>query len=81
MVVLIVEGGNTMTQFHEGQEVEVMRDGWSDGSLKTHGRQWCKATIVSFNGSDIWAPDEWHVEFPDGTRAVFDTDQIKEIAP
>jgi hypothetical protein len=66
-----------MTQFHEGQEVEVLRSGWSDGKLKTHGRQWHKAKIMHEDEFYMPYKNRYVVAFPDGTRAVFDTDHIR----
>lgn len=53
-----------MTQFHEGQEVEVY-------DYRPGG--WCKAKIVGpYRTSDYIM-----VEFPDSTRAVFDAEHIR----
>lgn len=65
-----------MTQFHEGQQVEVNQ--WANARSG-----WRKATIVKQN--DLWLPKHkytgWVVEFLDGAmqgqRAVFDTDHIR----
>jgi len=62
-------------KFHEGQEVEALRDGWADGTSKPYGRQWHKGTIV-VSASDR-SPD-YIIEFLDGTRAVFDAGYIRE---
>jgi len=72
-----------MTQFHEGQEVEV-------GVLVPPGAhhaffvEWRKATIThlaaaSCTGGYHDMPARYAVQFPDGTRAVFDTERIKAI--
>ena len=52
-------------QFHEGQEVEV----WGANMYP-----WRKAKIVGSTGQ---SHTEWMVEFPDGTRAVFDEEHIR----
>jgi hypothetical protein len=63
-----------MTQFHEGQEVEVAlgKRRWDDG------KYWRKAKIVcpAFP-ADKHGPEMFDVEFPDGTVAVFDADHIR----
>jgi hypothetical protein len=59
-----------MTQFHEGQEVEVLCDDEQGRSMMF----WRKAKIVPSA-----LPDGVHhcVQFPDGTRAVFDAMHIR----
>jgi hypothetical protein len=69
-----------MTQFHEGQEVEV----WGDIYPKSGGRltDWRKAKIL--NDDCIARKDGVHcytVQFPNGTRAVFDTEHIRTDTP
>ena len=61
-----------MTQFHEGQEVEVRIDGPDDQG----GVTWRKAKIVRPDMTDNWLPGQL-VEFADGTRAVFATNCIR----
>jgi len=54
-----------MTQFHEGQEVEVWC--FPDGD-------WEKAKL-------IWIWPTYKVEFPDGSRASFDAEHIRGVDP
>ena len=67
-------GAKTMTQFHEGQEVEVTK-GFDGNPLG-----WRKAKIVQIIWLDVIKHREhkFEVEFPDGTGAVFDTAHIRE---
>ena len=64
--------------FHEGQEVEVPaiieRDGFAPGLV------WRKAEIVRMapDGGAIFNP-VYEVQFPDGTRAVFDEEHIRAV--
>jgi hypothetical protein len=62
-------------KFHENQKVEVLRDGYSDGSLKTHGRQWRNAKIVKVD-----TQNDILVVFEDGSHAIVDTDHIRTRA-
>lgn len=61
-----------MTQFREGQEVEVndhrnlCTSRWTVGKIKGD------AGVIS--GAYYW------VQFPDGTRAVFDADHIRAVS-
>jgi hypothetical protein len=57
-----------MTQFHEGQDVEVLM------APKKHGFA-CEAKIVEI--APVGHPAYWLVQFPDGTRAVFDAEHIR----
>ena len=69
-----------MTQFHEGQEVEV-------GVLVPPGAhhaffmEWRKAKIVGRDTVNYCACDVcnsgWLVQFPDNTRDVFDAEHIR----
>jgi hypothetical protein len=59
-----------MTQFHEGQEVEVNGE---DVDMP----RWEKAKIV--RGPALTAGEFYEVQFPDGTRAVFDAEHIKAV--
>lgn len=68
-----------MTQFHEGQEVEVVQptnhpvEGWP-------GYYWRKAKIVRDRAKSGRAPEGYEVvQFPDGARAVFDAKHIRVI--
>lgn len=54
-----------MTHFHEGQEVEV-----EDIRFSYH--EWRNAKIVGL---------VYHVQFPDGTRAVLDSKRIRAVRP
>jgi len=58
-----------MNAYHEGQEVEV----WSfpDG-------EWEKAKIL-YPGGDKHVGEWWYVQFPDGTRGVFDDKDILAV--
>ena len=58
-------------RLHEGQEVEV-------SNLPVFGDQWRKAKIVL--APSLKYPKEqqrYQVQFPDGTRAVFDAEHIR----
>jgi hypothetical protein len=57
------------TQYHEGQEVEVY-------DFRPGG--WCKAKVVQ---SCIEETEKgyWMVQFPDGSRAVFEAKNIRAI--
>jgi len=69
-----------MTQFHEGQDVDVYRPTPS-GTL---AGQWCKAKIVKLWNSahgHFDRPDDYKVKFADGTHAVFDADHIRARLP
>jgi hypothetical protein len=61
-----------MTQFHEGQEVEIY---WE---FKRRAERWHKAKIVEPPRSAY--STQCQVEFPDGTRGVFDADHIRAVA-
>lgn len=56
-----------MTQFHDGQEVEVRSETYRDDEA----RQWRKAVIVEYQGRI------YSCRFPNGTRAVFAADYIR----
>ena len=63
-----------MTTFHEGQEVEVAADfRRNDGKAPCN---WRKAKIAAPPWPAKW---RYRVQFPDGTRAVFDADHIREV--
>jgi len=71
-----------MTQFHEGQEVEVATvldaDKIVDGD-RVFG-EWRKAKIVGITRIDPQANDEpveYDAEFPDGTRRIFHANHIR----
>ena len=59
-----------MTQFHKGQEVEVTK-GFDGNPLG-----WRKAKIIK-RGEPY--SKTWMVEFPDGTRAMFDAEHIRAV--
>jgi hypothetical protein len=69
-----------MTQFHEGQEVEI----W-DGFGVLRGGQpgsavWRQAKIIGVSrglGDPALNPGDYAVQFPDGTRAVFDAKNMR----
>jgi hypothetical protein len=65
-----------MTQFHEGQEVEVL----TDPAFPRGTYAWCKAKIVALTpyGND-GTTGHWHVQFPDGSRGAFDADHIRAV--
>lgn len=77
-----------MTQFHEGQEVEVqievaLGDAYDAPMSTATEMRWRKAKIVEWAGADqaIYNPPErWIVQFPDGSRAVFDAEHIRAVA-
>lgn len=63
-----------MTQFHEGQDVEV----WGTLGEWDSCHTWLKAKIVrSLECEECGTL--WKVEFPDGTRGIFDAGQIREV--
>jgi hypothetical protein len=64
------------TAFHEGQEVEV-RMPFTGKLHPTVGsvEVWRKAKIVAWPRREA---DRWKVQFPDGARAVFDAEHIRE---
>lgn len=68
-----------MTQFRDGQEVEV--EGiWFKRGETSREIAWRKAKIVpTRQGSPAQPPDFYGVQFPDGTRAVFDAEHIRPI--
>jgi len=62
-----------MTQFHEGQEVEV-------APLSEMFGAWRKAKIVEVDQRAVQtSPIKHLVEFADGTRGVFDADHIRSL--
>lgn len=64
-----------MTQFNEGQEVEVRHE-LADGKwAASYG--WSKAKIMA--GTELSSTEKFVVEFADGTRAVFDADHIRAV--
>jgi hypothetical protein len=77
-----------MTQYHEGQEVEVLYT--PEGAMAEERRfqdkrattsMWRKATIASNHGPYPLRKGREMVAFPDGTHATFDTDHIREVMP
>ncbi len=60
-------------QFHEGQEVEVYTPYRFIDSGPRSG-DWRKAKIVEFLGMSCW-----QIQFPDGTRSVFDAEHIRAV--
>lgn len=67
-----------MTQFIEGQEVEVQTaakilEGKKVSFDATH---WCRAKIIYYSESGV--DEGYTVEFADGTRAVFDANHVRE---
>jgi hypothetical protein len=67
-----------MTQFHEGQEVEVRFRAGPRDDLGGFEITWRKAKIVSF---DKHGGGYVQVQFPDGSRAVFDAAHVRAIPP
>ena len=66
-----------MTQFQAGQDVEVRKI--ADGMNEMHW-SWRKAKVV--NDDCIARKDGLHcylVQFPDGTRAIFDAEHIRPV--
>jgi hypothetical protein len=62
-----------MTEYHEGQEVEVE-------PLSEMFGAWRKARIVrSYLSNDEFGPRKYEVEFADGTRGAFDTIRIRAL--
>ena len=59
-----------MTQFHEGQEVEV-------AIFAGGGGRWRKAKIVECMMTTLGGIERFEVEFVDGTRAVFNAGRIR----
>ena len=73
---------DTMTQFHEGQEVEVWKEVRARGTdlHQNFVRRWCKAKIVArASDAPVTRNRQWAVQFPDGTRVVFDVEHIRAI--
>jgi hypothetical protein len=69
-----------MTQFHEGQEVEVGKQTAIAPHRGIYATEWGKATIVRRivrRPYDTSRPDGYEVEFHDGTRDIFDADHIR----
>jgi len=62
-----------MTQFHEGQEVEVAIG--IQGIGDPPSMAWRKAKIVNFL---VWT-DRYEVEFADGTHGLFAESDIRKI--
>lgn len=72
MIQSFTTGERELTQFHEGQEVEVRRVTEKNDVI------WRKAKIVTRGfGDDIITPRTFEVVFADGSRAVFDADHIR----
>jgi hypothetical protein len=63
-----------MTQFHEGQDVEVW-NGFDNLSSPGGASKplWTKAKIVR----EYLEPNTWVVVFPDNSRAFFDAEHIR----
>lgn len=67
-----------MTQFHEGQEVEVWKTVRRPGADYT-GQRWCKAKIVAqFTNDRVTNISRYEVRFPDGKRTLFDATHIRK---
>jgi hypothetical protein len=65
-----------MTQFIEGQDIEVARA--PQGARPTKCRVWEKAEIVERRISREYSPGAWYcVQFHDGTRGVFAAAHIR----
>jgi hypothetical protein len=68
-------------QFHDGQEVECATQFTPDHCFgpELGTWEWRKAKIVKLQNFDIRYPweDQYLVQFPDGTRAVFDVEHIR----
>jgi hypothetical protein len=71
-------GRMNMAQFHKGQEVEVQ-------CLECEGAPlWRKAKIfwpLQVGKGGVPRGKNWQVEFPDGSRAVFDAAHIRTSGP
>ena len=67
-------------QFHEGQKVEI----WATENQVTHGATGGirrKAKIVGITPNcNLWPGPAIEVQFPDGSRAVFDAEHIRAVA-
>jgi hypothetical protein len=63
-----------MTQFKEGQQVEVLQYGKTSQDPDV----WRKAKLGYALPTNDKALRSYRVEFPDGTRGVFDADHIRE---
>jgi hypothetical protein len=69
-------------QFHEGQEVEVLKLEPEEGHPGVMRGWWRDAKIVHPQpGTPILDPGYYVVQFRDGTRAVFDAVHIRAISP
>jgi hypothetical protein len=67
-----------MTQFMEGQDVEVLTTVSSCGNADLP--YWRKAKIVSVHEQiNLWPGSAYEVQFPDGTRSVSDTKHIRAL--
>ena len=62
-----------MTQFHEGQEVEVVRI----RGYPRPFRVWDRAKVVTCLDQTAAEPNLYVLQFPDGTRSVFDAEHIR----
>jgi len=71
-----------MTQFHEGQDVEVETCSHDlEIAYPAAGCRWRKAKVV--NDDCIARKDGLHcylVQFPDGTRAIFDAEHVRHLS-
>jgi hypothetical protein len=61
-----------MTQFYEGQEIEVL----TGHDCLITGRVWSRARIIRLYEPSTW---EYCVEFPDGTRTVANAEHIRAV--
>ena len=73
-----------MTQFHAGQDVEVRTAQREASPAAPYGgiSNWCKAKIVNeLCPATDWPTNDvrYQVQFPDGTRAVFDAAHIRAV--
>jgi hypothetical protein len=66
-----------MTQFTEGEEVEVSRVKRDENGLRC-GLEWRKAKIMHEAKSE---PGKWKVIFPGGDGAVFNAEHIRATKP
>jgi len=69
-----------MTQFHEGQEVEVATLVAGYALKQDEAGRWRKAKIVARLVNDRTTNlQRYEVQFPNGSRAIFDAEHIRAI--
>lgn len=74
-----------MSEYHEGQEVEVQIHNALPKRPDPYLDEWRKGKIVEIGGTALGWPEKqltvlhFTVQFPDGTRAVFDAAHIRVV--